>query len=202
MSSDLVAKANAGDIEAQMFLADYNLDIGEYKQSLYWYMLTSKYPGNHQAKAYNNMGYIFVENTDLAKLTPDYYIRTHEYFQKAIELGSEDALWNEYIFLKSFPEGVFREINYHYELWKVEQKLKETHNFTHELEMYSTGWEKIASAESALDPNSQRDDGDEYISYVVKTETVTRENGVQLISYYDVYKKVDNPIPPPYIRTK
>lgn len=37
---------------------------------------------------------------------------------------------------------------------------------------------------------------------VLKCSCKASENGVQIVEYYDVYKKADNPAPSPYVRAK
>ena len=204
-NKNLEARAESGSVKAQMILADYSLDIGEYKKSLYWYTVAVSSKGAHLAKAYNNMGYIFVKYIDLLSLTPDYYLKTLEHFQEAIELGSLDAMRNEYIFLKSFPEEVFRDIQYQYELRRVERLLRENNKFDRDLEMFSTGWERVTTTDDYSVVEEKKDElGDdaEYISFIYKYETRRVGDGVQVVPYFDVYRKTDSPIHPPYVRSK
>lgn len=205
LNKNLEARAESGSVDAQMKLADYSLDIGDYKKSIYWYTIAVSSKGNHQAKAYNNIGYIYVKNPDLSILTPDYYLRTLNYFQQAIELDSTDAMRNEYIFLKSFPEEVFSDVSYSNILEDVARQLQENGNFTEDLQVYSTGWKKettICDHSAFEDLKKEYGDDTVFISVPSKTETKIVGDGVQVVAYYDVYRKVENAEIPTYVRTK
>lgn len=64
-NNDYHAKANAGDVYSQLFLAQHYYEIGEYKDAIYWYKTASSAKDNdYRAIACNNLGYLYAQGYD------------------------------------------------------------------------------------------------------------------------------------------
>lgn len=93
-------RANAGDVEAQMFLAEHYFEVGENKDSHYWYKIASMYSGAHQAAALNNVAYIGLTYGYYNDSLLDYQNKALNMFKKAAALGDKAAVQNMYTLLK------------------------------------------------------------------------------------------------------
>lgn len=47
-NSNKYDRANAGDVEAQMFLAGHFFEIGDYNEAIYWYKIASSEEGKYK----------------------------------------------------------------------------------------------------------------------------------------------------------
>lgn len=92
--------ANAGDVEAQMFLAEHYYEVGDVKESHYWYKIASMYSGDHQAAALNNVAYIGLTYGYYSDSLLDYQNKALNMFKKAAALGDKAAVQNMYTLLK------------------------------------------------------------------------------------------------------
>ncbi len=108
-------RANAGDVESQMFLADHYFEIGDYKEAIYWYKLASAIKGEYQAKACNNLGYIYAMGWGLSENELDLSSRlskAYQSFKKASNLGLENGTKNAIMILRSNSAEDFPGIDY------------------------------------------------------------------------------------------
>ena len=96
--------ANTGDVEAQMFLAEHYYEVGDVKESHYWYKIASMYFGDHQATALNNVAYIGLTYGYYSDSLPDYQSKALNMFKKAAALGDKAAVQNMYTLLKVLGE--------------------------------------------------------------------------------------------------
>ena len=185
------ARANAGDVDAQIILADYSLTIGDFEKSLYWYMVSLSSEGNHHAKAFNNMGFILATNPRLSRYNQEYYLQILEYFQKAARLGSHEALRNEYVLLQTYMGIVFMPKDHLYEMMIVEDKLKELELFDHNLEILSGGWEYIETTDDISEYKKEMEStGTEYMFYLSSVAWKKDEDmTINTVTKYDVYKR-------------
>ena len=99
-----VQMANAGDVEAQMFLAEHYYEVGENKESHYWYKIASMYYGDHQAAALNNVAYIGLTYEYYNDSLQDYESKALNMFKKAAVLGNKAGVQNMYTLLKEMGE--------------------------------------------------------------------------------------------------
>lgn len=100
LNSNYVERAEAGDVEAQMFLAEHYFEVGENKDSHYWYKIASMYFGDHQAAALNNVAYIGLTYGYYNDSLMDYQNKALNMFKKAAALGDKAAVQNMYTLLK------------------------------------------------------------------------------------------------------
>ena len=113
-NNDYVAKANAGDVYSQMFLAEHYYEIGDYGEAIYWYKLASIENSKYQAYAYNNLGVIYAKGYGLSDYQIDGYRRFElalNLFQKAAEGGAVKND-NTQVLLKSNTDECFPNVNY------------------------------------------------------------------------------------------
>lgn len=96
--------ANAGDAEAQMFLAEHYYEVGDVQESHYWYKIASMYSGDHQAAALNNVAYIGLTYGYYSDSLLDYQSKALNMFKKAAALGDKVAVQNMYTLLKQLGE--------------------------------------------------------------------------------------------------
>lgn len=99
-NSNYPERANAGDVESQMFLAEHYYEVGENKDSHYWYKIASMYYGDHQAAALNNVAYIGLTYGYYNDSLQDYQSKALTMFKKAATLGDKAAVQNMYTLLK------------------------------------------------------------------------------------------------------
>lgn len=100
LNKNLKARAEAGNLDAQMKLAEYYFSVDDKKESDYWYRIASEKSGTHRATALNNVAVI--------ELTYDYYSGSFfdycgdaiDMFKEAVFGGNSVAVQNLYTFLK------------------------------------------------------------------------------------------------------
>ena len=105
LNANYTQKAEAGDVEAQMFLAEHYYEVGENKDSHYWYKIASMYYGDHQAAALNNVAYIGLTYEYYNDSLQDYQSKSLNMFKKAAALGNKAAVQNMYTLLKEMGEN-------------------------------------------------------------------------------------------------
>ena len=91
---DYTKRANAGDQNAQLYLANYYYDVGDYPNSLYWYKAASLNNGRGQDVAYNNLAYLYYNNFVPENFTTSnstYYDTIYDLLNRGRELGSKTA---------------------------------------------------------------------------------------------------------------
>jgi len=86
-------RALSGHIKSQMYLADYNYQIGEYKKSIYYYNmiadrdnLITKNQKECFTIACNNLAYLFAKELD----SPDHFDIAKQYLERAIDELNKD----------------------------------------------------------------------------------------------------------------
>lgn len=99
-NTNYIQRAAAGDVEAQMFLAEHYYEVGENKDSHYWYKIASMYPGEHQAVALNNVACIGLTYNYYNDSLLDYQNKALTMFKKSAALGDKAAVQNMYTLLK------------------------------------------------------------------------------------------------------
>lgn len=105
LNANYTQKAEAGDVEAQMFLAEHYFEVGEEQDSHYWYKIAAMYFGDHQAAALNNVAYIGLTYGYYNDSLLDYQNKALNMFKKAAALGDKAAVQNMYTLLKEMGEG-------------------------------------------------------------------------------------------------
>ena len=103
-NKNYVQMANAGDTEAQMFLAEHYFEVGDVQESHYWYKLAAMSYGDHQAAALNNVAYIGLTYRYYNDSLLDYQNKALNMFKKAAALGDKAAVQNMYTLLKQLGE--------------------------------------------------------------------------------------------------
>ena len=93
-------KANAGDDEAQMYLANYNHLIGNDDRSIYWYLILAQKEGKYQGEALYNLAQIYIreEKTYLDRF-PNYYDDILTILWESLDKGYDAAGSAIYSFL-------------------------------------------------------------------------------------------------------
>jgi len=77
-----IERANAGDADSQMFLADHYYETGEYSESIYWYkILATTEKGDYSYLACNNLGYLYANGYGISENINEESFR----FEKAAE---------------------------------------------------------------------------------------------------------------------
>lgn len=66
-NTDHLERANAGNVESQMFLADYYCEIGEYEEAIYWYRIASVSNDDYKYFACNNLAYLYAKGFGLSE---------------------------------------------------------------------------------------------------------------------------------------
>ncbi len=84
-NDNLLSKANAGHAKSQMLLAEHYFEIGEYKDSIYWYKVASANKSRYQAVACNNLGYLYAKGYGLSENEIDGFYRQ----ERAVRLFAE-----------------------------------------------------------------------------------------------------------------
>lgn len=120
LNANYTQKAEAGDVEAQMFLAEHYFEVGENQDSHYWYKIASMYSGDHQAAALNNVACIGLTYKYYSDSLLDYQNKALNMFKKSAALGNEAAVQNMYTLLKELGEN-HTAIDYEAELaWVIQ----------------------------------------------------------------------------------
>lgn len=112
LNKNLKARAEAGNTDAQMKLAEYYYSVDDKKESDYWYRIASEKGGTHRATALNNVAVI--------ELTCEYYSGSFfDYCEEAINMfieavfgGNSVAVQNLHTFLKECQSADVPVIDY------------------------------------------------------------------------------------------
>ncbi|MBR4472822.1 MAG: hypothetical protein IKS55_04210 [Oscillospiraceae bacterium] len=201
-NKNLRARAEAGNVKSQVKLADFCLDIGDYPESLYWYWISTSSRGDHLAKAYNNIGYILATNSDPENNDPEYYKNILKYFEKSAELGSKDALRNEYILLQTHIGATIPSKDYLFQLLEIREKMEADGSFDEDLELLSGGWEYITRTEDISSFEEEMDSTDSRYKFTFAGSAIGHdEDGLpHSVLYYNVYKQTGMRMVIPYVR--
>ena len=199
-SSDYLEKANAGDIESQIFLADYYYEVGDISTSIYWYKIAAMHDGEYKAKALNNLAYIYIEHGIIDENDASFYKkREASMLFDAMELGNSDAARNLFILLKSNPMPAFGDFPYYDALENAVSELKKKDLYTMDLSMYEAGW-KLTGQGSGTDIPRDTEDA----KMVATGVSVSVENDpVSITRYYtyDIYTREEESKTPSYTLT-
>lgn len=192
-NDNLIEKANAGDIDAQMFLADLYYEIGNTGESVQWYSIASSHRGNHQATAINNLAYIYLtyDCFDITRQSNEY--DAMKMFKVAAELGEVDAAKNLYILLVSNPSELFGE-EYSETLNYAEKVLRENNIDTNSLDVYKTQWEYVETVSDDHVPSN----GYDYLYRTVGVDLVVEDGRAYWTHTYAIYQKVNEADEPEY----
>lgn len=127
-NDNLVEKANSGDIEAQMTLANLHYEIGNTEESVQWYTVAVSHGGSHQAKAINNLAVIYLTDDRFDVTRQENEFDAMKMFRAAAELGEIDAAKNLYLLIVSNPKEIFGDCYAEYFEYAT-RKLKENNIF-------------------------------------------------------------------------
>ena len=107
ISADQVAKAKAGSVKAQYYLANHYYEVGDIKESIYWYKIASMDSGLLGAYSKNNLAVLCIQ-TGIANNTGQYMRkRVLDLFEHAAEAHVCKAAKNVYAYLLQTPEDSF-----------------------------------------------------------------------------------------------
>lgn len=197
-NDNIIAKANAGDTNSQLFLAHHYYEIGDIKESIYWYKIASLDKRNiNYAAALNNLALLYLDQEYLpVKKGNHYHEIERSLFTLSAKNGSPVGRKNLYLLLVSTPEELWTEINYSQELAHIKDLLREKHEWSDELARFESGWEYVENTEG-IDYSSN----EEYTVIHVPGAPVTgiTESGGEIVipTYRsEVYRKIQ-PVPDP-----
>lgn len=196
-NDNLIEKANAGDVDSQMTLANLYYEIGNTGESVQWYTVAASHGGDHQAKAINNLAVIYLSDDRFDVTRQENELDAMKMFKAAVELGEVDAAKNLYLLLISNPKEIFGD-NYSECLQYAIQKLKENGILLDSLDKYCAQWELIKTVTDDFIP---ADDG-EYKVVPVQKVVKSQEGYPVIVNSYDVYRKLDNTETPKYFYIK
>lgn len=118
-NTDYLSKAKAGDVESQMFLANHYYEVGNISESLYWYQIAAMKEGEHQAKALNNIAYLYLnakvpdeKKEEYNEFPINIYDKSLDLFERAGRLGEIRAVENMYILLSTCSEELSPSVHY------------------------------------------------------------------------------------------
>lgn len=198
LNTDLKARANAGDIDSQLFLAHHYYEVGDNKESLYWYkIITIDKAYEHYALAANNLACIYL-NANLPVGNGKHY-HTIEYnlLNASAKAGSSEGRRNLYLLLVTTPTQVWTEIVYADALKEAKHLLTDNGEWTEELAAYETDWELVEDTDGLDLSDTSRF---KQVSTVIGYETVRTASGdgVQVVPIFstEVYRKSES-IPEP-----
>lgn len=188
ISADQFAKAKAGNAKAQSFLADHYHEIGDTKESIYWFKNASMNSGWIGAYAKNNLAVLYIQ-TGIANNT-DQYMRTRvlDLFEHAAKAGLEKAAKNMYAYLLLSPKDSFDFDNEEYEakLNQAKDYLNKYDAFDSELSELSVEWNYVGTESGSYVPADT-----ETKAYVVKSADYIydTESSFRWYYIYSVYEK-------------
>lgn len=214
VKADQFARANAGDINAQFFLANHYYEIGDLNECLYWYKIVSSDEGELGAYAKNNLAVLYLKigidgNNDFInelsinideKSNRERYLtrylststeKTMRYkiiklFETAYAGGVDEALINMYAYLSVSPKEAFSIPVYEEKMNWIKEELKNKH--VEEDMHYEFGYELVGMESGQYVPA----DTEEFRYVTVDSEfLINEESGVRIIFTYLVYKKSD-----------
>lgn len=187
-NSNIVEKANAGDLKSQLMLAEHYYEIADTDESIYWYKIASAQESTYKAAALNNLAYIYANSTPLTEWDNFTFIKAYKIFLKAGELGELSAYRNAYILIHSIPLEILKEYEYDFEKEndKLKDILSQRGEFNADLENLDYGLEFVANVE---DPSEY--DRSVYRIYTHTKTVYEHYNGMPVPLYgltYDIYR--------------
>lgn len=196
-NDNLIDKANAGDIDSQMTLANLYYEIGNTGESVQWYTVAASHSGDHQAKAINNLAVIYLSDDRFDATRQENEIDAMKMFRAAAELGEVDAAKNLYLLLISHPKEIFGE-EYSETIDFAKKQLQDNNVSLNSMDKYYTEWELVETVTDELLPK----DKGEYKCVPISSKLII-QNGYPVWSHtYEIYRKKDNVDPPEYIYMK
>ena len=196
-NDNLIEKANAGDVDSQMTLANLYYEIGNTGESVQWYTVATSHSGDHQAKAINNLAVIYLLDDRFDVTRQENELDAMKMFRAAAELGEVDATKNLYILLISNPKEIFGD-NYSECLQYAIQKLKGNNILLGSLDKYCAQWELVKTVTDDFIPA----DDSEYKVVPVQKVMKSQEGYPVIVNSYDIYRKMDNTETPKYFYIK
>lgn len=110
-NDDYVARANAGDTDAQIFLAQHYYEVGDCDEALFWYKVAAASSDKEtQMAAYNNLGCLYAQGYGLSDYENEGFRRfelAKNMFLKAVDAGSDIALENLRLLLQTTSIDLF-----------------------------------------------------------------------------------------------
>ena len=185
-----LAKANAGNINAQYFLADHYYEVGDYAESIYWFKLASSNKGKIGAKAKNNLAVLYIKTEK--DITSDSYLRSRviSLFKEAMTAGVTEAGSNLYLYLHQSPSMLYGDIDINVELKNVEEFLMEKDLTFEDSSSSHATWEYVTTETGDMVPKNT----EEYSFVVVNSDYMKDINSAEFkwIFTYKVYEKAEN----------
>lgn len=190
-NDNLVARANAGETDSQLFLAHHYYEVGDVDESLYWYkIVTIDKSYEHHALALNNLACIYL-NADLPVGNGKHYHKIeYDLLNASAKEGSKEGRRNLYLLLVSTPDQEWTAIVYADAPDETKQRLEENGEWTEILAAYETEWELVENTEG-LDLS----DTSKYkqVPTVIGSDTVRTASGdgIQVVPIFGitVYQK-------------
>lgn len=197
LNDNLIEKANAGDIDSQMLLANMYYEIGNVGESVQWYSIASAHSGEHQAKSINNLAVIYLTDNrfDLTRQENEY--DAMKMFMAATKLGEIDSAKNLYLLLISYPDDLFND-EYPEAMEFARTQLLENGITLDTLDKYQTQWELVDTVTGEYVPPN---DG-VYRQKLIKSELVIQNEYPVWVDTYEIYRKKDGVDDPEYIYIK
>ena len=185
--------ANAGVVDSQIFLANHYYEIGDLSQSIYWYSVASQAEGEYQAKAINNLAFIYLTSESINKTYQNKSQDAMNMFKNAAELGEVDAAKNLYILLISNPREQFG-AEYPDVLSFSKNILTDNGIDIALFEKYQTQWNLIETVTGDHIPK----DSEEYQYREVAADLVISDGQCHWIYTYATYQKITATSSPEY----
>lgn len=108
-NSDFLRRAKAGDVFAQVYVADYYHELGNEEDCLYWYMIASDYNDRYGCVAKNNLAYLYWQKHksegDLEDYLPRIYSLLKESALGGNKTGMENLYWFTYYYEFSYESS-------------------------------------------------------------------------------------------------
>lgn len=195
-----IEKANAGDLDSQLFLANLNYEIGNAGESIKWYTIALHHSGEHKAKVLNNLAVVYLTNSQFYITRQENEIDAMNMFREAIELGEIKAAKNLYLLLTTSPKELFGE-KYVDALRLAENTLEKAEIVLGALDKYQAVWEFYGTKDEAFVPE---DDGVYRIGHATTEYVFPYEGAKAPVAKhtYNVYRKVDGVDYPDYFYCK
>lgn len=179
ISADQVAKAKAGSVKDQYFLADHYYEIGDNKESIYWYKIASMDSGLLGAYAKNNLAVLYIQ-TGIANNTDQYMRgRVLRLFEHAAEAKLDDAAKNMYAYLLQTPEDSFDSEEYVAKLTRAKELLTENKVPDTEMSELNVKWSYIGTESGSYVPADT-----ETRSYVVQSADYIYDTDLSFQCHY------------------
>jgi len=188
-NSNIVEKANAGDLKSQLMLAEHYYEISDTAESIYWYKIASAQESAYQAMALNNLAYIYANVDSLAEWDRFTLVKAYKIFLKAGEMGEPSAYRNAYILLHKIPEDVLiiEGNSLQSEKEKIKEILEASGMFSKELKDIQYSLEYVGPSEDLIDYDF--DDSSKYVQVAIESElkTVQDDHGNPYPVWYTKY---------------